>query len=203
MPPERRTQGFSVAHRAKRRAFAEAAWRVFLRDGLGGTTARAIAAETGASVGALYTYFPGTESVVQDLALGSLTKLARKVAVSVASEPGAGAKKIAAAVDEILEFYGPGTKASSLLSVLVGGTHNGNGSDVGARVNGKLISALSPVAVAYKSAGSDQKRAEAKAVGLGCFVIGLALFQSTGRLGALGISAKNVTEAFLTDALQT
>ena len=72
MPPERRTQGFSVAHRAKRRAFAEAAWRVFLRDGLGGTTARAIAAETGASVGALYTYFPGTESVVQNLALGSL-----------------------------------------------------------------------------------------------------------------------------------
>ena len=200
MPPERRTEGFSVAHRAKRRRLAEAAWRVFLRDGLGGTTARAIAAETGAAVGALYTYFPGTETVVQELALGSLTHLARKVAVSVASEPGAGAK-IAAAVDEILEFYGPGTKASSLLPVLVGATHSDHGGDFGARVNGKLIAALSPVFVAFQGAGSDQKRAEAKTVGLGCFVIGLALFQSTGRLEALGINPKNITKAFLSDVL--
>ena len=54
------------AHRAKRQALAEATQRVFLRNGLAGTTARAIADETGGSVGALYTYFPSTDDNVNE-----------------------------------------------------------------------------------------------------------------------------------------
>ena len=184
------------AHRAKRQALAEATQRVFLRNGLAGTTARAIADETGGSVGALYTYFPSTDAVVQELALGSLTELSQKVAESGGFHGGPRAR-VGAAVEQVLDFYGPGTKAAELLPVILG--QDDDDGKFAARLNGKLIAVLTPVVEGFQAVGMDPARAQAKALSLAVFVFGLAMFHSSGRMAAMEISAKNVTEAFLSD----
>ena len=186
------------AHRAKRQALAEATQRVFLRNGLAGTTARAIADETGGSVGALYTYFPSTDAVVQELALGSLTELSQKVAESGGFHGGPRAR-VGAAVEQVLDFFRPGTKAAELLPVIFGATQDDDDGKFAARLNGKLIAVLTPVVEGFQSVGMDPARAQAKALSLAVFVFGLAMFHSTGRMAAMEISAKNVTEAFLSD----
>ena len=188
--------GKSAARRAKRRALAEATWRVFLRKGLAGTTARAIAAETGRSSGSLYTYYPSTASVVRELALGSLGELARRVAKAIG--PGTGPRdRITGAVEQMLEFYGPGSRGAELLPVLMRTAPGDDGGEFAARVNGKLIAALAPVVDAYRGAGLPKDRAEAKALGLGCFVLGLVMMNSTGRLAQLGVGAKVIVAEFL------
>ena len=194
----RRETGVRLARRSKRRALADATWRVFLRNGLAGTTARAIAAETGGSVGALYTYFPGTDAVVKELALGSLTELSKKVSESVSLDRRHRAR-VGLAVEKILNFYGPGTKAAELLPVIFGATQGDEDGEFAARLNGKLIAILTPVVEGFQAVGMDSNRAQAKALSLACFVFGLAMFHSTGRIAAMEISAKNVTETFLSD----
>lgn len=187
-----------LARRAKRQVLAEATWRVFLRNGLAGTTARAIAGETGGSVGALYTYFPSTDAVVQELALGSLTELSKKVAESMGLGRGHRAQ-VGAAVEQVLDFFGPGTKAAELLPVILGATQVDDDGKFAARLNGKLIAVLSPVVEGFETIGLDPTRAQAKALSLAFFVFGLAMFHSTGGMAAMELSAKNVTEAFLSD----
>jgi AcrR family transcriptional regulator len=186
------------AHKEKRKAFADATWRVFLRNGLAGTTARAIADETGGSVGALYTYFPSTDAVVQELALGSLTELSQKVSESVDFDRGHRAR-VGAAVEEVLVFYGPGTKAAELLPVILGAAQDDDDGKFAARLNGKLIAVLTPVVEGFQAVGMDPTWAQAKALSLAFFVFGLAMFHSTGRMAAMELSAKNVTQAFLSD----
>jgi AcrR family transcriptional regulator len=176
----------------------EVTWRVFLRDGLAGTTARAIAGETGGSIGALYTYFPSTDAVVQELALKSLTELSKKVDESVSFGRGNRAQ-VGAVVGQVLDFFGPGTKVAELLPVILGATQVDEDGKFAARLNGKLIAVLSPVVEGFETIGLDSTRAQAKALSLAFFVFGLAMFHSTGRMTAIGLSAKNVTEAFLSD----
>lgn len=186
---------------AKRRAISDATWRVFLREGLSGTTARAIAAETGKSVGALYTYYPSTDAVVRELVLGSLAELAREVAAVAGGKAGA-RNRIASAVDVITGFYGAGSRGAELLPKLL---HNASGEEsddvgkFGSRVNGKLLAALVPVAEAFRAAGLGQQSAQAKTLGLACFVLGLVMLEASGRLAALGVSRDSIIAAYLAD----
>ncbi|MBT3395950.1 MAG: TetR/AcrR family transcriptional regulator [Alphaproteobacteria bacterium] len=198
MNASRRDRGVAAARKSKRQALAAAAWRVFLREGLGGTTARAIAQETGGSVGALYSYFPGTNGVVQELALGSVTELTRKVAKSVGFERSVRGRA-ELAIAEILEIYGPGTRGAELLPVIFGTGQKDEDGEFAARLNGKLIVALTPVAEGFQAVGMEPSQAQAKALSLACFVFGLVMFHSTGRMAAMEISAKNVTDTFLSD----
>ncbi|WP_020577811.1 TetR/AcrR family transcriptional regulator [Actinopolymorpha alba] len=52
-------------HDARRREVSEAVWRVLARDGFGGLTLRAVAAEMGASTGLLTHYFPTKRALVR------------------------------------------------------------------------------------------------------------------------------------------
>ncbi len=195
------SRGNRAGRMAKRRAISDATWRVFLREGLVGTTARAIAAETGKSVGALYTYYPSTDAVVRELVLGSLAELAREVAAVAGGKAGA-RNQIAAAVDAIAGFYGANSRGAQLLPMLLHDAKGNEGDEAGkfaSRINGKLIAALVPVADAFRSLGLSQQSAQAKTLGLACFVLGLVLLESSGRLGALGVSRDSIVGAYLAD----
>jgi AcrR family transcriptional regulator len=52
-------------HDARRRDVSEAVWRVLARDGFGGLTLRAVAAEMGASTGLLTHYFPSKDALIR------------------------------------------------------------------------------------------------------------------------------------------
>lgn len=52
-------------HDARRRDVSAAVWRVLARDGFGGLTLRAVAAEMGASTGLLTHYFPSKQALVR------------------------------------------------------------------------------------------------------------------------------------------
>ncbi len=52
-------------HEARRRDVSEAVWQVLARNGFGGLTLRAVAAEMGASTGLLTHYFPSKDALVQ------------------------------------------------------------------------------------------------------------------------------------------
>ena len=62
-----RSTGRRERHRnADRRALLEAAERVFARDGFAGASMRGIAAEAGISVGGVYQFFPGKDTLTHD-----------------------------------------------------------------------------------------------------------------------------------------
>jgi AcrR family transcriptional regulator len=52
-------------HEARRRDVSEAVWRVLARDGFGGLTLRALAAEMGASTGLVTHYFPSKQALIR------------------------------------------------------------------------------------------------------------------------------------------
>ena len=183
---------------AKRRSLAKAAWRVFLERGLAGTTVRAIAAEAEVSIGALYTYYSGKDGVVGGLVLESLTALRHEVGASARGRAGL-RDRLQAGIGSILSFYGAGARAAELLPVLVRGAGGGDGGEFASRVNGRLILALAPVAQAYHAAGAVQDQAEAKALGLASFVLGLVVFGASGRLDSLGVPADTIVAAFLAE----
>jgi AcrR family transcriptional regulator len=72
---------------ARRAGILEAAFRCFARQGFRDTTMQEIAAEAGLSVGALYRYFEGRESLIEALAEGG--QASRREALK-AIESGAG-----------------------------------------------------------------------------------------------------------------
>jgi AcrR family transcriptional regulator len=195
------SRGNRAGRMAKRRAFSDATWRVFMREGLVGTTARAIAAETGKSVGSLYSYYPSTEAVVRELVLGSLAELARNVSAVAGGKAGA-RNRIVSAVDAIAKFYGANSRGAELLPMLLHDAKGDEGDETGkfvSRMNGKLIAALVPVADAFRSLGLSQQSAQAKTLGLACFVLGLVMLESSGRLEALGVSRDSIIGAYLSD----
>src|SRR5262245_23559032 len=53
-----------VDRKARKEEFAEAAWRVLVRDGLGGTPGRAVARRAGFTTGALVHYFDDKDELL-------------------------------------------------------------------------------------------------------------------------------------------
>lgn len=68
-----------VDHDRRRREIAAALWRVIARDGMGGASARAVAAETGWSLGAVRHYFSTQEALLHFAARVMLEDIARRV----------------------------------------------------------------------------------------------------------------------------
>src|SRR5271156_3673984 len=71
-------------HDHKRQAILTAAREVFGRDGLAGTTMRAIAEAAGYVPGAVYAYFPTKEAILDALLVQSLSNLSRSVKAATA-----------------------------------------------------------------------------------------------------------------------
>ena len=174
----------------------DAAWRVFRRGGMDATTVRAVAAEAGVAIGALYTYYPDKDALLSDLALASLGELGRSVQREAAGVTGRDAI-LRAGARAVLGLYGAGVPGAALLPVLFRAAEGAGDEEQERRVQGRLIAVLAPLAAASAKAGASAEVAGREAVALACFLFGLALFDSAGRLGRFGFDAGAVVDAYL------
>ena len=186
---------FPAVHDAARGRVLAAAQRVLRAAGPGGLTMRAVAREAGCTAGALYTYVPDKEALVRELALDSLGDLGDGIGREVAKAGDGGA--VRAAARAVRGVYGAGGPAAPLLAVLLRPA-DGRTPDEAfeRRVTGRLIAALAPLADALYAAGRAPANAEREALAAASFLFGLALLESSGRLGRLSVTAEEVVEAF-------
>lgn len=165
-----------------------AAWTVFRREGLGGTTVRAVATEAGAAVGSLYTYYPDKEALLQDLSLSALAELGREVAARRARPP------VVAVAEATCAIFGAGTPGAALLPVLFRAGQT-TGTDFGRRVAGRILTALGPLAGEHKAQAPAE--VAARALAATSFVFGLALLDSSGLLARLEAEPECIVAAYL------
>lgn len=100
-----------LARREKRRnrsreEILEAARRVLLRQGIGGTTLDAVAREVGVTKTALYYYFPSKDALFFELVFGSLHSQAQAVHDAV-EKTASGADALGAIVRESVKAFAP------------------------------------------------------------------------------------------------
>ena len=165
------------------RHLTEAAWRVYRARGLPQTTVRAVAAEAGCAVGALYTYFPNKDALVRELAVRSLAEIPRRTAAGM--EPG----------EALLEVYGMGGAGAPLLAALF--TPAGQDREADRRATGRLLAALAPLAETYRQAGASGADAGVQALAEAAFHFGLALLEHSGQLDRLGVGRGEVAATFV------
>ena len=171
---------------ATRQRLRAAAWAVFRRHGLAGTTVRAIAAQAGAAVGGLYTYYPDKDALLEDLALSALAELGREVAARASEAP------LVAVSGGLRAVFGAGQPAAALLPIVFDGARGE--SEFGKRVAGRLMSALGPLAADGQGRAPDE--VAVRALATACFAFGLALFEASGQLARMATPADAVVEAF-------
>lgn len=164
-----------------------AAWSVFRRDGLAGTTVRAIASEAGAAVGGLYVCYPDKDLLLADLALAALAELGREVAAR------AGAPPIVAVTEALRAVFGAGAPASALLRVVLAVPPRAD-EERDRKVAGKLLTALAPLAAPRP--GEPPDAVAARALVGACFAFGLVLLELSGQLARLGTPAEQLVAAF-------
>lgn len=177
-----------------RRRMRDAAWSVFLQDGLAGTTVRAIAAELNCSAGSLYTYYADKEALLRDLALAAAGELERRAA-EVASAPDRNAA-LREAATAVLEMFGAGGDAAELTCVLFPAEEPADEEFV-RRTQGKLMTALAPLAAGPMEGGASAEEAGHSALADACFLFGLALFDASGRLDRFGVRPDELVDAYL------
>ena len=171
---------------ATRQRLRAAAWAVFRRQGLAGTTVRAIAAQAGAAVGGLYTYYPDKGALLEDLALSALAELGREVAARSRDAP------LVAVSGGLHAVFGAGQPAAALLPIVFDGARNGG--EFGKRVAGRLMSALGRLAADAQGRAPDE--VAVRALATACFAFGLSLFESSGQLARMDTPVDAVVDAF-------
>ena len=185
--PSRRVERKVRQRAANRSAIVEAARRVAARQGTGGLSLRAVAAEAGYAPASVYEYFRNRAELVLALAAEDLSQLARALRERPKEEGGL-ASAARAALDLVRESSALAAASSSL-----------EGSKVppeAERVfNGRLIAALT--ALADAAGRSRATRGEQADVVLSAAVIaGLALLMRAGRLKALGFDETELLSRF-------
>src|SRR4051812_35086114 len=97
---------------ATRQRLREAARAVFASGGLEALTMRGLAEHAECALGAVYTYFPDKDALLEDLVLSALAELAREVAARSGHEP------LVAVTGAMRTVFGPGQANAELLPVL-------------------------------------------------------------------------------------
>lgn len=177
----------SPRREATRQRLRQAAWAVLQREGLEGTTVRAVAEAAGCAIGAVYLYYPDKSALLEDLVLAALAELGREVA---AAEQGRA--PLAAVIGGMRAVFGPGRPAADLLLVLFRSASAGN-PEFGRRVVGRLLTALAPLG--ERANAVTARDAADRALAFACFAFGLTLFESSGLLQRLGGDAGRVVAA--------
>ena len=171
-------------------AIRAAAWKVVSAQGASGVTVRAVAAEAGCSVGALYTHYRDKEMLLIALSLDSLTQLGREVAANVDPESGI-AEAHRRTVAAFRTVYGHGRPSASLLPVLMGNSAIWENA-VSRKVTGRLMAALGPVANACQRSGRSADAANADTLAIVSCAIGLVLLDSSGQLDRMQVASEEV-----------
>lgn len=164
---------------ASRTAILEAARRVAARDGARDLSLRAVAAEAGFAPAGLYGYFRNKDELLLALAADDLTQLARAMRE-------AGGLKGASAVALSL-LGGTETIAAASLALPRTGGHG----DAERLFNGRMIAALRALSEA-SGLPSDSRQSQCDVVLVAAALAGLALFERSGRLGALGFQPEEI-----------
>lgn len=180
----------------KRDAILQAARVLFARDGLDGTTLRAIAAEAGVAVGTVYLHYPAKEALYADMLAGSLSDLNRHLREAVARVP-PGAPAADQLMAGALAFYGFYRARPDDLYL---GLYLGQGfrptsltPELDRLLNGRMIQGYTVLSDAMRRlAALDPEVLRAETVSLVAAVGGALMLETTGRLKVLGDSGEAV-----------
>jgi len=183
--PSRRVERKTRQRAANRTAILDAARRVATREGAGSLALRAVAAEAGYAPASVYEYFRNRAELVLALAAEDLSHISRVLKESP-REQATLAHAASMALAAIGESGALGAAIASLEADKVP-------PDAERLFNGRLIAVLTSLADA--GGHSRTSRGEQADVVLTAAVIaGLALFQRSGRLKALGFEQKELLE---------
>lgn len=109
-----------VDHAERRSEIAAALWRVIARDGMGGASARGVAAETGWSLGSVRYYFSTQQSLLHFAAEAMLTAIGARVEM-IHAEQAPGHARSQELVEQLLPLDATRTgEVRAWLAVLVG-----------------------------------------------------------------------------------
>jgi TetR/AcrR family transcriptional regulator len=176
----------TALNQARRRVVLDGAWRVFARDGLDGSTMRAIAAEAGCTTGAIYPLFPSKEAIYGELLAESLERLHACVEQSTRTARSERARLKAAAL-AFLSYYRDRPDDMALgLYLWHGLGPRGLNPDLDAMLNHRLDRTLDLIREALRTLGRlSESRTRLEASMLFAFLIGALIVHQTGRLRML------------------
>ena len=194
-----RTEGTlrrAQAHAAARSGILDAARRVARRGGARDLSLRSVAAEAGFAPAALYGYFAGKDELLLALAADDLAVLARamrEAAAQLEDKGQARRRRIGRAgiPSRMRKFWRPRRRALATRS---------GASDAERLFNGRLIAALKVLVRARPAIASRAATSQCDAVLLAAAVAGLALLARSGRLEALGFSARKSSRGSTRDS---
>lgn len=200
--PSRRARDAALRE-TRRKLILDAASACFAQEGLERTSMRKIAAEAGATTGAIYPLFPSKEAIYAALLSRSLDGLAQ--AVAAASEAAApGWRRFDAACRALVAHYAARPDEIALGFYLTGGGlgRRGLSKPLDKALNDKLTASLAPMTHALSEATGA---AAAEAGGLRLDVaatfaalIGALMLHHTGRLSTLGAALDPLIDRQLT-----
>ncbi len=183
--PSRRVERKTRQRAANRTAILDAARRVASREGTGSLALRAVAAEAGYAPASVYEYFRNRAELVLALASEDLSHISRVLRESP-KEQATLAHAATTALAVIAESGALGAAIASLEADKVP-------PDAERLFNGRLIAALTSLADAGGHSRTSRGE-QADVVLTGAVIAGLALFQRSGRLKALGFEEKELLE---------
>lgn len=187
---------------AKRARILEAARRLFAREGLEGTSLRAIAAEAGYTPAALYFHFESREAIYAALLEESLAALQAAVSAELAKAT-TPAGRFAAAARGFYRFYAARPQDLSLGFYLFRGglAPRGLGPRHDPALNAALMHALRPMEETARALGASAAQAEAAMEAAFAHASGLLLLRHTGRARLFAADTETLMEAFIARSL--
>ncbi len=172
----------------KKSVILDAAQRVLDRDGIEGTTVRAIAKEAGYTPGALYAYYTNKDNILADLLCKSLGRAARAIRNLIENWEGSPPSAVDLATTFTSYYRQEPVELDLFLTVLQSRRIVNLSSETSRSLNCRLIAVLSPIADSLETNNRwDSRSASAatlQAAGMG---LGILLLENSNRLSALGM----------------
>lgn len=184
--------GAGTAGEARRARVLDAARRVFESKGLEGAHMRAIAAEAGYTVGALYFYYKSKEEIYADLLSASLRRLREATAAGGADAHTPGAKAAARAL-AFYDYYVARPDEITLgLYLFQGIRPRGLTRDLNRQLNAQLWDALAEIQIALTEGGVPLEDARRETTALFAHCVGTLVLVHTGRIRMFGQDGRDL-----------
>ena len=184
----------------KRNLILDAAAEVFARDGLEGTSMRALAREAGYTAGAIYFHFDSKEAIYAALLERSLDVLGERTrdAADVDLPP---RSALRAAAEAWFDFYAENPRDLDLGFYLFRGgmRPHGLGRDRDRALNEALLATLAPLREALLESGLDTDSADAEVAAFFAHASGALLLEHTGRIRLFPTAARVLLGRYLDD----
>ena len=194
---EKQTGRREAVRAFKRDAILQAARVLFARDGLDGTTLRAIAAEAGIAVGTVYLHYPSKEALYAALLAGSLADLQKHLRAAAAKADAQ--DQLMAGALAFYDFYRQRPDELYLGLYLGQGLRPaGLTPELDRLLNGRLIQCYTVLSDAMRrqvpseAPPLDADMLRAETVSLAAAIGGALMLEVTGRLKVLGDTGKAV-----------